>query len=67
MPGLPPIVGALAFALLAAAVIGFVSLRAKQREDTVINAIWAIGMSLGVLFIAKTPGYADPMSRNNFV
>lgn len=61
-PGLPPIAGALAFALAAAAVIGFVSLRAKQREDTVINAVWAVGMSLGVLFIAKTPGYADPMS-----
>src|SRR5690606_10206881 len=45
-----------------AAVIGYVSLRAKQREDTVINAVWAIGMSIGVLFIAKTPGYADPMS-----
>lgn len=62
VPGLPPIVGALVFALLAAAVIGYVSLRAKQREDTVINAVWAIGMSIGVLFIAKTPGYADPMS-----
>jgi zinc transport system permease protein len=46
----------------AAAIIGFVTLKAKQREDTVINAVWAIGMSLGVLFIAKTPGYADPMS-----
>lgn len=62
VPGLPPIAGALAFALAAALVIGFVSLRAKQREDTVINALWAIGMSVGVLFIAKTPGYADPMS-----
>lgn len=62
VPGLPPIVGALVFALLSALVIGFVSLRAKQREDTVINAIWAIGMSIGVLFIARTPGYADPMS-----
>jgi zinc transport system permease protein len=61
-PGLPPIAGALAFALLSAAIIGFVSLRSKQREDTVINAVWAVGMSLGVLFIAKTPGYADPMS-----
>ncbi len=61
-PGLPPIAGALAFAVLAAAIIGVVSLKAKQREDTVINALWAIGMSLGVLFIAKTPGYADPMS-----
>ena len=52
----------LAFAILAAAIIGIVSLRAKQREDTVINAIWAIGMSIGVLFMAKTPGYTDPSS-----
>jgi zinc transport system permease protein len=60
MPGLPPIAGALVFAVLAALVIGLVSLRAKQPEDTAIQAIWAIGMSLGVLFMAKTPGYADP-------
>lgn len=62
MPGLPPMAGAFVFAVLAAGVIGLVSLKAKQREDTVINAVWAIGMSVGVLFIAKTPGYADPMS-----
>lgn len=62
VPGMPPIVGALVFAVIAAALIGLVSLKAKQREDTVINALWAIGMSIGVLFIAKTPGYADPMS-----
>ena len=62
VPGLPPIVGALVFALIAAVLIGFVSLKAKQREDTVINALWAIGMSIGIVFIAKTPGYADPMS-----
>lgn len=61
-PGLPPIAGALVFAVAAAGIIGVVSLKAKQREDTVINAVWAIGMSVGVLFIAKTPGYADPMS-----
>jgi zinc transport system permease protein len=60
VPGLPPIAGALCFAVISAIVIGIVSLRAKQREDTVINAIWAIGMSLGVLFMAKTPGYTDP-------
>jgi zinc transport system permease protein len=50
------------FALAAALVIGIVSLKAKQREDTVINAVWAIGMSIGVLFMAKTPGYTDPSS-----
>jgi zinc transport system permease protein len=60
LPGFPPIAGAIAFALAAAVIIGAVSLKAKQREDTVINAIWAIGMSVGVLFMAKTPGYTDP-------
>lgn len=62
IPGLSPMVGAIVFALLSALVIGFVSLKAKQREDTVIQAIWAIGMSIGVLFMAKTPGYTDPSS-----
>lgn len=57
-----PMRGAILFALLAALIIGFVSLKVKQREDTVINAVWAIGMSLGVLFMAKTPGYTDPSS-----
>jgi zinc transport system permease protein len=58
--GFPPMAGALIFAVLSAFLIGVVSLKAKQREDTVINAIWAVGMSLGVLFMAKTPGYTDP-------
>ena len=62
IPNLSPIVGAIIFAILAALVIGVVSMRAQQRQDTVINAIWAIGMSIGVLFMAKTPGYTDPTS-----
>jgi zinc transport system permease protein len=60
VPDFPPIAGALIFALISALIIGIVSLKAKQREDTVINAIWAIGMSAGVLFMARTPGYTDP-------
>lgn len=54
---LHPLYGAVAAALGAAVIIGIVSLRAKQREDTAIGALWAIGMALGVLFIARTPGY----------
>jgi zinc transport system permease protein len=53
---LHPLMGAVVAALLAAVIIGWVSLRAKQREDTVIGALWAIGMAAGVLFIARTPG-----------
>jgi zinc transport system permease protein len=60
---LHPLVGAAVAALIAAVIIGYVSLRARQREDTVIGAVWAIGMAVGVLFIARTPGYqVDLMS-----
>ncbi len=57
-----PMFGAVIAALLAALIIGLVSLHAKQREDTVIGALWAVGMATGLLFIAKTPGYVEPMS-----
>ena len=56
---LSPMYGAAATAILAAIIIGLVTLRAKQREDTVIGALWAIGMATGVLFIARTPGYQE--------
>jgi len=57
-----PLLGAVVSALGAAVVIGVVSLYARQREDTVIGALWATGMAVGLLFLAKTPGYVDPMS-----
>ncbi len=57
-----PMLGAVIAALLSAMLIGCVSMYGKQREDTVIGAIWAIGMATGLLFLSKTPGYADPMS-----
>ncbi|MGM0675531.1 MAG: metal ABC transporter permease [Spirochaetota bacterium] len=59
---LSPVFGAMVAAIVAGAIIGFVSMYAKEREDTVIGAVWAIGMAVGLLLIAKTPGYVDPMS-----
>jgi len=58
-----PLHGAVIASLIAALVIGFVSLRYHQYEDTIIGAIWSIGMAIGILFIYKTPGYnVDLMS-----
>jgi zinc transport system permease protein len=57
-----PILTALASVVVAALIIGVASLRARQREDSIIGAVWAIGMAIGLLFLAKTPGYVDPMS-----
>jgi len=36
-----------------------VSLYARQREDTVIGALWAVGMAAGLIFVDLTPGYFD--------
>jgi len=55
-------VGAVLAAVVSALVIGLVSMYAKEREDTVIGAIWSLGMAIGILFIARTKGYVDPMS-----
>jgi zinc transport system permease protein len=58
-----PLHGAVVSALLAAIIIGIVSIRFHQYEDTIIGALWAIGMAVGILFIYKTPGYSvDLMS-----
>jgi len=55
--GLHPSLGALFSALIAATLIGIVSLRSEEQETTFINALWAIGMAIGVVFIHMTPGY----------
>lgn len=52
-----PLFGALATALLSALIIGWIHLHHRQREDSAIAAIWAIGMAIGILFISKTPGF----------
>jgi len=60
---LQPMYGAVAVAVAAALVIGYVSLRARSRADTIIGALWALGVAAGVLFIYQTPGYeTDLMS-----
>ena len=59
--GLVPIHGALVAAVIAAVIIGLVSLWAKQREDTVISALWAVGMAMGIVFISRTPGYNEDL------
>lgn len=61
--GFDPLGGALIAAIAAALLIGWVRLHWHTQEDTLIGALWAIGMALGILFISKTPGYqTDLMS-----
>lgn len=52
-----PLLGALAAAIISALIIGWIHLNYRQREDSVIAALWSIGMAVGVLFISQTPGF----------
>lgn len=52
-----PLYGAIVTGVLSALLIGWIHLYYKEREDTVIAALWSIGMAIGVLFISQTPGF----------
>ena len=66
LPWLKPVYGAIIAALISALIIGLISLKAKEREDSIISALWAVGMSMGVLFIYKTPGYNEDLMNYLF-
>lgn len=57
--GVSPDLGAIPAAIISALLIGFLEERSNEHghEDAIIGAIWAVGMAIGILFIARTPGY----------
>ena len=58
-----PVLGAIAFSLAAALGMGAVQRKTRQRVDTIIGAMWAIGMAMGIILVDLTEGYkADLMS-----
>jgi zinc transport system permease protein len=59
---LSPIMGAYISAVISALILGFVNIYFKEREDTVISALWSLGAAIGLILIAKSGSYADPMS-----
>ena len=61
--GRDPLVGAAIAAVVAALLVGWIARRGGEREDMLIGALWAVGMAVGIVAIARTPGYStDPMS-----
>ena len=51
-----PLLGAVIAALAAALIIGWVNLKAGQREDTLIGALWAVGMAVGIVVLKRGSG-----------
>ena len=64
--GVEPIITAFIFSIAAALGISRINRKLSTHTDVVIGMFWAVGMSLGVLFIAFTPGYPPDMSSYLF-
>ncbi len=61
--GLPIFLGASLFAVVAALLMAYLTINQKQKLDTFIGLIWAVGMAIGILLVDLTPGYnVDLMS-----
>ena len=56
-----PLTGAVCAALLAALLISWLQEKSDLRQDTILSAVWAIGMAIGILFISKTSGYNEDL------
>lgn len=54
---LNPFYSAVAFALIAAFILGYVKLKSHKHTDTAITTLWTLGMAVGILFMNLTPGY----------
>ena len=58
-----PVLGAVLFSVASALGMGTVQRRTRQRADTLIGVMWAIGMAIGIILIDLSAGYkADLMS-----
>jgi len=51
------------FTLFLALILAFITIYYKHRSDSLIGVIWALGMSVGIIFLSLSSGYhADALS-----
>ena len=54
---LPVFLGASLFAVASALLIAYLTMYRRERIDTLIGVLWAVGMAVGIVFTDLTPGY----------
>lgn len=64
--GIEPIIGALIFAVLSSIGITKINKSTNTDSDVLIGMFWSLGMAIGILFIAFTPGYPPDMTSYLF-
>ncbi|MEE8310955.1 MAG: metal ABC transporter permease, partial [Candidatus Binatia bacterium] len=64
--GFNPMLGAAGFGLVSGVAIGIAYRHMRSSLDMLISTVWAVGMALGILFVALTPGYAPDLTSYLF-
>lgn len=64
--GIEPIIGGLVFSVFASIGISTINRKTNTNSDALIGMFWSVGMALGILFIALTPGYPPDMTSYLF-
>jgi zinc transport system permease protein len=67
--GVNPLLAALVFAVASAFGVEYLTHSGnfrRIREDSVIAAVWSLGMAVGIIFLFLTPGYAPNLSAYLF-
>jgi zinc transport system permease protein len=59
--GVNPLIGAVVFSLLASSSVAVFRKHARNRLDSLLSALWATGMAVGLIFMFLTPGYATDL------
>jgi len=45
------------FTSVLAIILAYITVKFPHRQDSLIGVIWALGMSIGIIFLSLTPGY----------
>jgi zinc transport system permease protein len=59
--GINPLFGGVFFSIISALSIAILRKRSHYRIDTILSFLWSFGMSIGLVFIFLTPGYATDL------
>jgi zinc transport system permease protein len=59
--GFSPMLGASGFGVLGGVAVGVAYRRLGSGLDTLVSMLWAVGMALGIVFVALAPGYAPDL------
>lgn len=61
-----PIFGALLFSVVSSVIIVSIRRKTEVQSDVLVGIMWAMGMSIGILFISFMPGYPPDISSYLF-